>query len=58
MSAGPIDLLTAHARVLTADCEVSVADAIEPVPGARCVFADCVQPNASSHLGVWLVVDG
>ena len=31
--------------------------AIVPVPGARCVFPRCVQPNASSDLGVWLVVD-
>ena len=57
MSAGPIDLLTA-ARP-GSDCEaVLLADAIEPVIGARCVFADCIQPNASSQLGVWLVVDG
>lgn len=31
--------------------------AIEPVPRARCVFDGCVQPGASSNLGVWLVVD-
>lgn len=28
---------------------------IEPVKGARCLFDGCVQPNASSDLGVWLV---
>ena len=28
---------------------------LEPVVGARCVFSGCVQPNASSDLGVWLV---
>jgi hypothetical protein len=31
--------------------------ALEPVPGARCVFSGCLQPNASSALGVWLVRD-
>jgi len=29
--------------------------ALEPVPGARCVFPDCAQTHASSDFGVWLV---
>lgn len=28
--------------------------ALEPVPGARCVFRDCAQTHASSGFGVWL----